>query len=391
MPCLGCKDRDGEVCGCISACLGGRRRPQRPQALSTRRAPREVQMTATSTARSPAGPVLEAGIHRVSAASAVPERLTGLSLTMPRTGGREFEVCIDALIMIGLKSGQDVATSIDSFIDELVKNYNRATPVQHPRLRRSFIHESIEPRNEWTFRRTDWTQSNPPTLHEPRRILLLSPYFNPVSAWKKDVQVLWTYLKTHYKIPDNHECDIVTGVHLKPSYTVGDIKRFAQAIIYFYPALYTFQPDLVKTDARGGRFWDDEPDPAVAQKSRSQVIDSISAIETFDPAVAIHWPLADFLSYADATYCHWLFDWLIIDKLLSWRAYDRMITSIDEALWWADFRVSFIQACLAFTSLAYLQKIPRTHEGLREFMSAQSPPPGTTLRGKYRPRGARVA
>ncbi|ERF70250.1 hypothetical protein EPUS_00438 [Endocarpon pusillum Z07020] len=59
---------------------------------------------------------------------------------------------------------------------------------------------------------------------------------------------------------------------------------------------------------------------------------------------------------------------ILTKDMLSWRAYDRMITSFDEAIWWADFRVSFIQACLAFTSLAYLQKIPRTHEGLREFI-----------------------
>ena len=201
---------------------------------------------------------------------------------------------------------------------------------------------------------------------------------------------MWTYLKTHYKIHDNRKCDIVTRVNLKPGYTVEDIRRFAQAIIYFYPALYTFQPDLVKADANRWRFLDDNPDPAVAQKSRSQVTDSVNAIETFDPAVVGHWPIPVLLRQANATYCNWLFDWLIVDKQLSWRAYDRMITSVDDTIWWADFRVSFIQACLAFTSLAYLQKIPRTLEGLREFMSAQSPPPGTTLRGKYRPRGARV-
>ena len=277
MPCLGCNDQDGEVCGCISACLGRRRRPQRPEALSTRRAPREVantsmlQLTAIQTARiesgeqtssrdtaglqavrsttsrglprdqafpsepaegqavlsaaatregrvthrsqndsmreqtahlegrqssaseaetqhirsgrpqvagrtdlrttSPAGPVAEAAIHRVSPASAVAERPSRPSLTMPRTGGREFEVCIDALIMIGLKNIQDLTASIDSFIDELAKNYNRATPVQHPRMRKSFMHESDEPRNEWICRKTVWNQPNPPTLRRAREPL----------------------------------------------------------------------------------------------------------------------------------------------------------------------------------------------------------------------------
>lgn len=120
---------------------------------------------------SPPGPVVEVAIHRVSPASAVAERPSRLSLTMPRTGGREFEVCIDALIMIGLRSRQDVTTSIDSFIDELVENYNRATPIQHPRMRKSLMHELEQPRNEWTCRKSVWNQPNPPTLHQAREPL----------------------------------------------------------------------------------------------------------------------------------------------------------------------------------------------------------------------------
>lgn len=171
-----------------------------------------------------------------------------------------------------------------------------------------------------------------------------------------------------------------------------DTRRFTQAIIYFYPALYTFQPPRVITDAIGWQVthepgWglrEDDPDPAKLQKSLSQVTDSINTIDAFDLADAMHWPLWMFLGKADAGYCGWLFDWLIHNKELSWRAYDRTISSIDDAIWWAAFRVSFIQACLAFTSVQRLQRIPRTHGGLREFMSGQSPPPGTTLRGRYR-------
>ncbi len=61
MPCLGSNDRDGEACSCIPACLGRWRRHQRPEASSTRGAPREVantsmiQMTATETVHSESG------------------------------------------------------------------------------------------------------------------------------------------------------------------------------------------------------------------------------------------------------------------------------------------------------------------------------------------------
>ena len=227
--------------------------------------------------------------------------------------------------------------------------------------------------------------------------MLYSPTFNPILVWQKDVHVFWTYLKTHYKIYDDPKCDFVTRVNLRPAFTVEDTRRFAQAIIYFYPALYNFQPSRVVIDAIewyhaddiAWRLWEDNPDPAMVQRSRSQAIDSIHAIEAFDLAVAMHWSYSMFLRQANAGYCDWLFDWLILDKELSWRSYNRTISSIDGALWWADFRVSFIQACLALTSVARLQRLPRTLEGLREFMSGRPPPPGTTL-GRYRSRGARV-
>ncbi len=227
--------------------------------------------------------------------------------------------------------------------------------------------------------------------------MLYSPAFNATSAWQKDVHVFWTYLTNQYKIYDNPKCDVVTRVDRRSAYAVEDTKRFAQAIIYFYPALYTFQPSRMVEDAVewyraddvGWRPWKDDPDPATTQRSRSQVMDSINAIEAFDPAVAMHWAPRIFLRQANAVYCDWLFYWLIVNKELSWRSYNRTISSIDDAVWWAEFRVSFMQACLALTSLARLQRIPRTLEGLREFMSGKSPPLGTTLRGRYRPRGAR--
>lgn len=269
MPCLGSSDRDRECCGCVPACLGRRRRPQRPEAPSIRRAPREVantsmiQMTAAGTPRSandqqtpsmdiaavqavaegqavpsaantraprgthhshndmtrrqashlegsqslslgaepqhitagrsghlqvagranlrvpspagplPSGPAIEAAIHRVSPASAVAGRASTASSVMPRTGGREFEVRIDAALWIGLSSEQNNTASLDPFIDELAENYNRATPVQHPRMRRSLLPEREDPRNEWVIRMVDKPRPGEGTIDQSREPLPL--------------------------------------------------------------------------------------------------------------------------------------------------------------------------------------------------------------------------
>lgn len=123
----------------------------------------------------PTGPAVQATINRVPPASAVAEPPLRPSLAMPRTRRHEFEVRITAACWIGLKSEGDCLDSLDRFrfVEELAQNYNRATPVQHPRMRRSMSLGTDDPNNEWVIRSLDWPRPGQRTTHHPCEPLLV--------------------------------------------------------------------------------------------------------------------------------------------------------------------------------------------------------------------------
>ena len=65
MSCLGCGDRDQEACGCLSACLGRRKGPQRPRALPTELAQQDRGRIGTIQTTHPVTSHTEPGRHTV--------------------------------------------------------------------------------------------------------------------------------------------------------------------------------------------------------------------------------------------------------------------------------------------------------------------------------------
>lgn len=226
--------------------------------------------------------------------------------------------------------------------------------------------------------------------------MLHSPNFHPCSTWQKDIQEPLRYLKAQYEIQSDPECLAITNVTVDPFYTGRDIKRAAQAIIYFFEPLVILIPDELKPDPVKRTNRHDSFSSAETKKAQSQSIVTMEAIGTIETS---HFDLLDstalelildFFQQANAEYCFWCFEKLLCNPAISFSPGSETHSTVQDAFRWVSVRLAFIQGFLAYTSLSHLQRIPQTCEGLREFMSGRPPPAGTTLRGRYNVRGVRV-
>jgi hypothetical protein len=99
--------------------------------------------------------------------------------------------------------------------------------------------------------------------------------------------------------------------------------------------------------------------------------------------------LMGLLWLTDEFFFPWYWTWITENPKLT--MFQRpLIPKFADAIWWAEFRLSFILACVAPNAIPRLLKIPRTFEALREFLSGVRPPLGIPLLERHNPRRVRV-
>ena len=201
----------------------------------------------------------------------------------------------------------------------------------------------------------------------------------------------WTYLNKHYEIEGHVQYYNKVYINLDRHYwELADVKKIAQAIIHFEPALELLVPDgLSRSDS-----WSNElPNNSFlgeAKKSRSQAIEAIAAIQDASKI----WQMVRPIQERGHVYCcpcyynSWSFVWRMVVEPL--QVCTPEATSVAAAATsWADFARLFIQAALACRSARKLQDIPPNHEGLRHFMSGKRPALGSQMLRTYKSQGAR--
>jgi Putative amidoligase enzyme len=189
------------------------------------------------------------------------------------------------------------------------------------------------------------------------------------SRWREDVEATWNYLKIHYHITTNDECSTHIHISLDPCYSGDEIKRIAQAIIHFEPALEALVPPTRRGNVYTKSNWLDSPTLQRANKSRSQLIDDIKRANYASTAVRL-------MQNTDDRDYSWNF-WSIYSKETIEFRKPPASTTAEEALAWAEFAISFIQASIMYEDTTLLQKIPPTIGGLRWFLS-RFPIPGVS-------------
>jgi hypothetical protein len=192
--------------------------------------------------------------------------------------------------------------------------------------------------------------------------------------------VTWKFLKSQYKIQGDPECSAVTQIFFDPELTLLQQKRIAQAIIHFQRVIQTFIPD--------GRRGDPIPYRCASfileimrrysPENRNQYSDAIQELKAaFEESNAVINAIENasglnevmfFMWVADEICCPWYWEWITENQNLT-TDQPPLISTVADAIWWAQFRLSFILASVQPNSLPRLSKIPRTFEGLREFLS----------------------
>jgi hypothetical protein len=211
--------------------------------------------------------------------------------------------------------------------------------------------------------------------------------------------VTWKFLKSQYKIQGDPECSAVTELFFDPELTLQQHKRIAQAIIHFKQVLQTFMSDHPREDPRlhyyhgiefGPRYSPGNRDQynAVIQALKAASKESNAAIKAIENASGRN-ELVFFMRMADETCCPWYWERITENQTIT-TDQPPLIPTVADAIWWAEFRLSFILACVQPNSLPRLLKIPRTFEGLREFLSGVRQALRMPLLERYNPRRVRV-
>jgi hypothetical protein len=203
--------------------------------------------------------------------------------------------------------------------------------------------------------------------------------------------VTWKFLKSQYKIQGDPECSAVTQIFFDPEPTLLQQKRIAQAIIHFKRVIQIFIPDGPRGDPipyhcpsfvfgplpileimrryspeNRNQYSNAIQDLKAAFKESNAVINAIENASGLNELIFFMW-------VADEKCCPWYWEWIAENQNLT-TDQPPLISTVADAIWWAEFRLSFILASVQPNSLPRLLKIPRTFEGLREFLSGVRQP-----------------
>jgi Putative amidoligase enzyme len=204
---------------------------------------------------------------------------------------------------------------------------------------------------------------------------MVSPIFlsSPGSRWREDVEVTWRYLSRNYDVAGSHRAGTHIHVGLVPDYTLLDLKRVAQAVIHFEPALEALVPLARRENWHAKSNWLDAPWLARKNKSRAE---SIAIIEKIQSSSALVYLLHPATSSGRYDRCFsWNFCSYHGKRSIEFRKPPASLTS-KEVLSWAELAMSFVQAATWCESPQAMEEIPATVGGLRWFLRKYANVPG---------------
>jgi hypothetical protein len=201
-------------------------------------------------------------------------------------------------------------------------------------------------------------------------IELVSPTFKAFtgSTWRSNVEAVWNFIQQNYKITGSGLCATHIHISIDPDHTLRDIKRLAQAVIQFEPALEALVPPERRHNVFAKSNWLDSPGLGRKGLSRRDSITAVGQASDFDQLMALLQPLHEL----DREFA-WNFYPLFTDtKTIEFRKPPVSVTQ-DEALSWAEFAISFVHASIRCES-SNLLKIPSNIGGLRWFLQSFNVP-----------------
>ena len=173
---------------------------------------------------------------------------------------------------------------------------------------------------------------------------------------------MWTFLDSNYVISPHESCGTHVHISVAEGYTVGKVKRIAQAVLYFEPAFEALLPSDRRQNEYAAGNWIDNPNFGRNGRNRRESIDMIELCTTTREVVELMCP-------EQSKYYGWNFLNIISDP--HWTIQFRRgpaSSSINEVFIWVELAMSFIQAAIRYGTPANFVKIPSTISVLQWFL-----------------------
>jgi Putative amidoligase enzyme len=199
---------------------------------------------------------------------------------------------------------------------------------------------------------------------------MLSPLFvaYPDSPWRNYVQATWKALQDSYEITGDQFCGTHIHISVEGGYSFQELKRIAQSVIHFEPALDALVPAhrLTPHNEFAMSNWLDSKSFAYKNRTRAESIKFIAGMTDFYTFLQVMNPEGE---------RRYGFNFRSIDKYYTIEFRKPPASrSAEECLRWAELALSFIQSAIQFGSPERLEKVPQTVGGLRWFLEKSHVP-----------------
>jgi hypothetical protein len=192
---------------------------------------------------------------------------------------------------------------------------------------------------------------------------MVSPIFRlmPNSSWRSAVQGTWKFLEENYRVTADETCSTHVHMSIAGNYSAHQLKRLAQAIIYFEPAFEALLP----RDRRGNEYarsnWIDNQHFGYARVSR---VDAMAMLERCAKVEDV----IELMNPQESRYFGWNFQAIKKYSTIEFRRGAASTTSA-EVFRWVEIATSFLRASLKIQTGSDIRQFSPTIGGLMQFLS----------------------
>lgn len=172
---------------------------------------------------------------------------------------------------------------------------------------------------------------------------------------------MWEFLTAEYRVTADEECSTHVHLSLTGGYTLTQLKRLAQAVVYFEPAVERIVPETRRNNEYARSNWIDNRHLAYKKLSRADSMRAIEACKSDADVIELMNPGQD-------RYFGFNFLPLKTYRTIEFRRGSGS-TNVGEVFRWVEFAVRFLQASMGVARLEDFQKFKSNVGGLKQFLN----------------------
>ncbi|KAI1084045.1 putative amidoligase enzyme-domain-containing protein [Whalleya microplaca] len=279
---------------------------------------------------------------------------------LPQVPRGTIGIGIETEFKLRYRDTKRVNSSFRTFARSMAFEHNQAVQATIPRME-SLVQNLVDgpPHMSWKLVHDPTCE----TYASPWGIEMVSPIFRLTrgSGWRTAIQATWKFIQTNYVVMADTTCSTHVHMSIAENYSASQLKRLAQAIIYFEPAFEALLP----SDRRGNEYarsnWIDNHHFGYKRLSRADSIALLERCYTIDEVINLMNP-------EGSRYFGWNFQAIKKYKTVEFRR-GAASTSVDDVFLWVEVATSFLRASLKMTSADSLRGFAPNMGGFRSFLA----------------------